>query len=172
FPLHADGRRYAPMVAAKATKAWESKLAQRDRRAADRQRKRAAAPAPETQPAPEAALPDASPPDASSPDAAPPDTASPDTAPPDTASPDMASLVFTHGLAWLKRSTGKSESHCRGLLGRWRKAFAERGGGDAALIDALGRAQREGVIEPVGWIERALAQHRAAASSSSAGGWN
>jgi hypothetical protein len=38
------------------------------------------------------------------------------------------------------------------LLGKWRKSL----GSDEALIAILGRAQREGVLEPVGWIEKAL----------------
>ena len=61
-------------------------------------------------------------------------------------------MVFSQGLDWLKSTSGKSDPACRALLGKWRKSF----GSDEALIAILGRAQREGVIEPVGWIEKAI----------------
>lgn len=179
FPLHADGRRYAPMVAAKAVKAWEAKRDLRGRREADRLRKRdgRTAPAPRHRPpldieAASATDGGVAADDGPAPDAATPDPATPEAATADAVTADTATIIFNHGLAWLKRSTGKSESHCRGLLGRWRKAFADQGGGDAALMATLGRAQREGVIEPVGWIERALAHHKAAQAPPSASGWN
>ena len=65
---------------------------------------------------------------------------------------DLASRVFSEGLEWLKSTSGKPDTACRALLGKWRKSL----GSDEALIAILGRAQREGVIEPVGWIEKAL----------------
>jgi uncharacterized protein YdaU (DUF1376 family) len=65
---------------------------------------------------------------------------------------DVAAVVFSQGLDWLKQTSGKSDTACRVLLGKWRKTL----GSDEALIAILGRAQREGVIEPVGWIEKAL----------------
>jgi uncharacterized protein YdaU (DUF1376 family) len=65
---------------------------------------------------------------------------------------DIAALVFGQGLDWLCATSGKPEGNCRALLGKWRKSL----GSDEALIALLGRAQREGVIEPVGWIEKAL----------------
>jgi len=68
------------------------------------------------------------------------------------ASADVAAVVFSQGLDWLRRTSGKAEAPCRALLGKWRKML----GSDEALIALLGRAQREGVIEPVGWIEKAL----------------
>jgi uncharacterized protein YdaU (DUF1376 family) len=69
---------------------------------------------------------------------------------------DAASIVFGHGREWLQRSTGKSDQHCRQLLGKWRKAI-----GDEALISVLGAAEREGPIDALGWIERALQQRKA-----------
>lgn len=66
---------------------------------------------------------------------------------------DTASIVFGHGREWLQRSTGKSEQHCRQLLGKWRKSA-----GDEALIAVLGRAEGERPIDAVAWIERALQQ--------------
>ena len=77
---------------------------------------------------------------------------------------DVAAVVFREGLAWLHRTSGKSEGNCRSLLGKWRKSL----GTDEALLAILGRAQREGVIEPVGWIERAIA----ARDPPKAKGWN
>ena len=70
---------------------------------------------------------------------------------------DLASLVFSQGLSWLHGASGKSEGNCRSLLGKWRKSL----GGDEVLLMILGRAQREGVIEPVGWIEKAVLAHQA-----------
>ena len=64
---------------------------------------------------------------------------------------DVAAVVFSQGLDWLSRTSGKPDTACRALLGKWRKSL-----GDEALIVLLGRAQREGVIEPVGWIEKAV----------------
>ena len=65
---------------------------------------------------------------------------------------DLAAMVFSQGLDWLKSTSGKPDTACRALLGKWRKTL----GSDEALIAILGRAQREGVIEPVRWIEKAL----------------
>jgi hypothetical protein len=64
---------------------------------------------------------------------------------------DITAVVFGAGLAWLAQSTGKSEAACRALLGKWRKQS-----GDEALIAALGRAQREGPIDAVAWMTKAL----------------
>jgi uncharacterized protein YdaU (DUF1376 family) len=75
---------------------------------------------------------------------------------------DLASLVFNQGLNWLHRASGKPDGTCRSLLGKWRKSL----GSDEALLSILGRAQREGVIEPVGWIEKAILAHQAAREPS------
>jgi hypothetical protein len=77
--------------------------------------------------------------------------------------PDVASLIFGRGREWLQRSTGKPESACRSLLGKWRKIA-----GDEGLIAILGRAQREAPIDAVAWIERALQ----AIGSAKTTGWN
>ena len=65
---------------------------------------------------------------------------------------DPASVVFRQGLAWMTKATGKPESACRPQLGKWRKAI-----GDAALIEVLGAAQREGPIDAMAWLEKAVA---------------
>lgn len=81
--------------------------------------------------------------------------------------PDIATVVFTTGLTWLRKTTGKSDAACRSLLGKWRKDL-----GDEALISTLGRAQREGVIDPVSWIEKSIGAHKPALSASRYGGFN
>lgn len=70
--------------------------------------------------------------------------------------PDVATVVFSTGLSWLQKSTGKPESQCRSLLGKWRKDH-----GDEALIAALGAAQREGSIDAVAFIEGTFKHRRA-----------
>lgn len=64
---------------------------------------------------------------------------------------DITAVVFGAGLTWLAQSTGKPEATCRALLGKWRQQS-----GDEALIAALGRAQREGPIDAVAWMTKAL----------------
>lgn len=70
--------------------------------------------------------------------------------------PSVTSVVFGAGLAWLKKASGKPDDQCRSLLGKWRKQL-----GDEALIAALGRAQREGVIDPAAWMTKAVEAHQA-----------
>jgi uncharacterized protein YdaU (DUF1376 family) len=65
--------------------------------------------------------------------------------------PDTATIIFGQGREWLIRQSGKPDGACRGLLGKWRRDH-----GDAALIEALGAAQREGALEPVAFITKAL----------------
>lgn len=81
---------------------------------------------------------------------------------------DAASVIFTTGLRWLAAKTGQPEARCRAQLGKWRKAI-----GDAALIEALGAAQREGVIDPMAWLEAAVrARQQSQAPPARAAGWN
>lgn len=65
---------------------------------------------------------------------------------------DLAAVVFRDGLAWMTAKTGQSESNCRKQLGKWRGLI-----GDAALIEVLGAAQREGPIDAMAWLEKAVA---------------
>ena len=83
------------------------------------------------------------------------------------APPDTASIVFRQGLGWLQQATDRSAKHCRSLLGKWRGSV-----GDEMLIALLGRAQREGAIDPVGWIEKAIAAHKAHHDPPQPQGWN
>lgn len=89
-------------------------------------------------------------------------------APPEPeAAPDAASVVFRQGLAWLQQTSDRPAKHCRSLLGKWRGQI-----GDETLIAVLGRAQREGAIDPVGWIEKAIAAHKAHHDPPQPQGWN
>lgn len=65
----------------------------------------------------------------------------------DKSAPDMASQIFGQGLAYLK-SCGVKDRNARSLLGKWRKQY-----GDGATIEALGKSQREGAIDPVQYVE-------------------
>jgi len=63
---------------------------------------------------------------------------------------DPAKLLFNSGIALL-RDAGIAEARARPILGKWRQAH-----GDEAVIAALGRAKREGAIDPVSFIEASL----------------
>lgn len=71
---------------------------------------------------------------------------------------DLTSRIFGEGRVWLQGVTGLGGAKCRSLLGNWRSNL-----GDAQLIEALGRAQREGVEHPESWF-KALIKSRAAAN--------
>lgn len=60
---------------------------------------------------------------------------------------DPEKVMFDAGVKLLTAS-GKSDPASRALLGKWRKAQ-----GSAAVIEALGAAQREGAIDPAAYIE-------------------
>ena len=60
---------------------------------------------------------------------------------------DAAGVIFSSGLKLLMAS-GKSSGASRGILGKWRRDH-----GDEAVVAALGRAQREGAIDPVAFVE-------------------
>lgn len=60
---------------------------------------------------------------------------------------DPSKLLFDHGVALLGEAR-IGEAKARSLIGKWRKAH-----GAEAVLTALGRAQREGAIEPVSFIE-------------------
>ncbi len=64
--------------------------------------------------------------------------------------PDPTKVLFDSGIALLGES-GISKQKARPILGRWRSRH-----GDAAVIAALGAAQREGAIDPVAFIEKCL----------------
>lgn len=68
-----------------------------------------------------------------------------------SAPPDMKALVFGPGLDWLSSQSGRRKESLRSLAGRWCRDY-----GEAAVIEVLGAAQRQGPLDPVPWIERAL----------------
>lgn len=68
-----------------------------------------------------------------------------------SASPsDPVKVMFDSGVKMLM-AAGKSSSSARSILGKWRSEH-----GVEAVIAALGRAQREGAIDPVSYIEGCL----------------
>ena len=149
FVAHDDGRLYHPIVTEKVLEAWGRKRAKQRAKEADCKRKAQAAarpcPRPRAEPPPEA-----------------------EPAPePEAAPPDAASVIYKQGLSWLVQASGRPDRPCRALLGKWRAAL-----GDEALIALLGRAQREGAIDPVAWIEKAIAAHKAHHDPPQPQGWN
>lgn len=61
--------------------------------------------------------------------------------------PDPTKVLFDSGVAILTEA-GIKEANARSILGKWKKAH-----GAEAVITAIGRAQREGAIDPVAFIE-------------------
>ena len=66
------------------------------------------------------------------------------------AAPDPVKVMFDSGKAMLM-AAGKTRDAAGKLLGQWRNEF-----GAEAVITALGRAQREGAIDPVSFITGCL----------------
>jgi hypothetical protein len=69
--------------------------------------------------------------------------------------PDLSTVIFRQGVNFLVKASGKSDDKIRSILGKWRNSY-----GDELLVATLGAAQREhkiqALLEPVGWIEKAL----------------
>lgn len=68
--------------------------------------------------------------------------------------PDLAvdpeKIMFDSGILLLGEA-GKTETQARGLLGKWKRDH-----GAGLVIEAMGKAKREGAIEPVSFIEGCL----------------
>lgn len=62
----------------------------------------------------------------------------------------LVEIVFGPGLRLLT-SNGVVEKQARSLLGKWRNQY-----GDESLLAALGKAQREGALDPVGFVTGCL----------------
>lgn len=60
---------------------------------------------------------------------------------------DPEKVMFDQGIRYLA-TAGVSEAKARSQLGKWRRDH-----GAGAVIEALGAAQRLGIVEPIGWIE-------------------
>lgn len=56
------------------------------------------------------------------------------------------SIIFGSCLAWLAKATGKDANSLRSVVGKWRKD------GDAQLIEAFIKAQKENPLDPVSFI--------------------
>lgn len=65
---------------------------------------------------------------------------------------DPAKVAFDAGVKVLTQA-GKSASSARAIVGKWRGKH-----GDEAVIAALGRAQREGAVDPVAFCEGVFRQ--------------
>jgi len=66
--------------------------------------------------------------------------------------PDPVKVMFDSGVRFLGQA-GIPDGKARGILGKWRGAH-----GAEAVIAALGKAQREGAIDPVAFIEGCFRQ--------------
>ena len=163
-----DGRLYHPVVAEQVNAAWGEKLAYRDRKAKRTAIASAAAEArwgksESTADADASSMHDASTEDASStPDAMlkgrgtgtgsySEADASGAAAPPPAAPPvDPEKIMFDQGRRLLGQA-GVSPASAGQMLGKWKRDH-----GAEAVIVALGKAQREGAIDPKAYIEGAL----------------
>lgn len=64
--------------------------------------------------------------------------------------PSAEQTIFGACVSFLT-TRGRSDTAARSLLGKWRKEY-----GDAAVIDAVSRAEREDISEPVAWLTKYL----------------
>lgn len=64
--------------------------------------------------------------------------------------PDPVKAMFDAGVRMLVQA-GTSDAKARSILGKWKRDH-----GPEAVIVALGRAQREGAVDPVSFVEAAL----------------
>lgn len=71
-----------------------------------------------------------------------------------TALPSIDKLVFDHGLLILTQA-GCKEQQARGIVGRWKRDF-----GAGETLAAIGKAQREGAVDPVAFITACLKRAR------------
>lgn len=65
--------------------------------------------------------------------------------------PSLERQVWSKGLEALARISGKSETQCRTLLGKWRKDHD-----DSAVLSAVMEAERQAVSDPAAWITATL----------------
>ena len=63
---------------------------------------------------------------------------------------NLKAIIFGQCLTYLKQS-GVEEKKARSLLGKWRKEH-----GEGNVIEIASEASKQGISEPVGWIEKAL----------------
>lgn len=60
---------------------------------------------------------------------------------------DPSRVLFQQGLRFMVNA-GVKESQARAIIGKWRKEHSDEG-----ILVALGKAQREGALDPVGFVE-------------------
>lgn len=60
---------------------------------------------------------------------------------------DLKKVAFDEGVKLLRQG-GRAEGQARGIIGKWVKSH-----GEAEVVTALGKAQREGAIDPVSFCE-------------------
>lgn len=137
FILCDDGRWYHPVIAEKAKEAWAHRLKQRQKAALRWDKEK-----------PERGIAAG---DATASAGAMQGTGTGTVIPLPTGNgADPEKIMFDGGVSLLANA-GKSETQARTLLGKWKKNH-----GAEAVIAALGKAQREGAIEPVAFIEGCL----------------
>lgn len=64
---------------------------------------------------------------------------------------DLKAEIFGQCLQWLAKQSGKDPQKLRPLVGRW-----IRDHGEAGVLQAFIRAQREGPVEPIAWMTGSL----------------
>lgn len=79
--------------------------------------------------------------------------------------PDPDKVMFDAGVRFLG-DNGLSEGKARQLLGKWRRDY-----GAEAVITALGKAQREGAIDPTAFIEGCLRNGQRPRGDTRSGGY-
>lgn len=72
---------------------------------------------------------------------------------------DPEKVMFDQGIRYLA-SCGVSEAKARPQLGKWKRDH-----GAGAVIEAIGAAQRQGVVDPMAWIEGRWRADRATAAA-------
>lgn len=65
--------------------------------------------------------------------------------------PSIEDLLFGPALQYLIKNTGKPESECRSMIGKWRKQF-----GPDETLEALRKSQNAKAAQPVEYIARLL----------------
>lgn len=64
---------------------------------------------------------------------------------------DLKMVIFSKGLGWLAKHTGREEKNLRPIIGRWCATH-----GDGKTLEAMREAQRDSPIDPVAYIEKIL----------------
>ena len=71
-----------------------------------------------------------------------------------------AQYIFGPALAWLLKTTGKSNDSCRKILGDWRAQFSD----DLVLVAAIKTATERGIVHPESWMRAAIKARKPAPS--------